>query len=81
MKGFDRIGVATHLSFSSGNLILKAEREARIGEPVYDGKKRRMGAVFDFFGPVSSPFISVRPTAKNPEGYVGKPLYVRGMKR
>lgn len=77
MKGFEKIGVVSHLSFSSGNLILKAEWEARIGEPVYDWRKREIGRVFDFFGPVSSPFISVRPVVENPERYVGKPLYVK----
>lgn len=81
MKGFDRIGVVTHLSFSSGNLILRAEREVKIGKPVYDWKKRKVGAIFDFFGPISSPFISVHLTAKNPERYVGKPLYMKGVKR
>ncbi|MFB0543538.1 MAG: Gar1/Naf1 family protein [Candidatus Bathyarchaeia archaeon] len=81
MKGFDRIGVVTHLSFSSGNLILRAERDVEIGKPVYDWKKRRMGAIFDFFGPTSSPFISVHPTVENSERYVGKPLYIKGVKR
>jgi len=77
MKGFDRIGVATHLSFSSGNLILNAERQVRIGEPVHNSKKRKVGVVFDFFGPVSSPFISVRLEVDGVERYVGEPLYIR----
>ncbi|RJS90407.1 H/ACA RNA-protein complex protein Gar1 [Candidatus Bathyarchaeota archaeon] len=81
MKGFERIGVVSHLSFSSGNLILKAEWEPKIGEPVYDWKKRKIGRVFDLFGPVASPFISVHPTVENPERYVGKPLYVKANKR
>ena len=77
MKKFIKIGVVKHLSFSSGNLILKAEQEARIGEPVHDWKKRKIGNIFDFFGPVSTPFISVSPTINKPEKYVGKPLYTR----
>jgi len=77
MKGFDRIGVATHLSFSSGNLILNAERPVRIGEPVHNAKKSKVGRVFDFFGPVSKPFISVRLDLKEVEKYVGQPLYVK----
>lgn len=81
MKGFDRIGVVTHLSLGSGNLILKAEQEVKIGNSVYDWKKRRMGAVFDFFGPTSSPFISVHPTVKDPERLVGRPLYVKAVER
>jgi len=80
MKGL-AIGAVDHLSLGSGNLILRAEREVKIGETVLDGKKKKMGVVFDFFGPVSSPFISVRPTVENPEKYVGKPLYIKGGKR
>jgi RNA-binding protein len=75
------IGVVEHLSLGSRNLILRAEREVKIGETVLDEKKKEMGVVFDFFGPVSSPFISVRPTVDNPEKYVGKPLYIKGGKR
>ena len=80
MKGL-AIGAVDHLSHGSGNLILRAEREVKIGETVLDSKKKKMGVVFDFFGPVSSPFISVRPTVESPEKYVGKPLYVKGRKR
>jgi RNA-binding protein len=75
------IGVVEHLSIGSGNLILRAEREVKIGEVVLDNKKKKIGTVFDFFGPVSSPFISIRPTVENPEKYVGKPLYIKGGKR
>jgi len=81
MRNFAVIGVVDHLSFGSRNLILRAEREAKIGEPVHDRKKRKIGTVFDFFGPVSSPFISVRPVVENPEEFVGKPLYIKGRKR
>jgi len=81
MKDFVAIGVVDHLSFGSGNLILRAEREVKIGEPVHDRKKRKIGIVFDFFGPVSSPFISVRPDIENPEEFFGKPLYIKSRKR
>ena len=80
MKGFDRIGVADHLSFSSGNLILNAERPVRIGELVHDSKKSKIGVVFDFFGPVSKPFISVRLDVKDVDEYVGQPLFVKTAK-
>lgn len=32
------------------------------GDPVYDAEKRSVGDIFDIFGPVSKPFISVRLT-------------------
>ena len=60
MKIKAKLGDVLHRSGSSGNLIVKLETETRIGEPVYDGKGNRVGTVFDIFGPVDSPFASVR---------------------
>ena len=51
-----RIGVPSHISRSSGNLIMKAEHKARIGTPVLDREGRRIGFIYDLFGPVSSPY-------------------------
>jgi RNA-binding protein len=73
-----RIGVPSHISKSSGNLILKAERKARIGAPVLNREGRRIGFVYDLFGPISNPYIAVRPTVENPERYVEEPLYIPG---
>ncbi len=73
-----RIGVPSHISRSSGNLIMKAERKARIGSPVLDREGRRIGFVYDLFGPVSSPYIAVKPTVENPERYIDEPLYILG---
>ena len=77
MKDFAEIGIVKHQSHGSGNLILRAEKEVKIGETVHDKKKKKIGTIFDFFGPVSSPFISVRPMIEKPEKYIGTPLYVK----
>jgi len=61
----------------SHKIIVKAERKPpKIGEKVVDEKLRTVGTVFDVFGPVSSPYISVKPLLKTPETLVNKPLYV-----
>ncbi len=74
------VGRVLHISRSSGNLIVEAEgKEVRIGEAVFDRGGRRVGSVFDIFGPVDSPFMSVKTRLKDPERLVGKELF-RGQK-
>jgi len=75
MKSKKGLGTGIHISSVSGNLILKAEKNVGLGEPIYDGKGRKIGIVFDIFGPVSSPFIAVKATVASPERYVGEPLF------
>lgn len=81
MKGFDRIGVADHLSLSSGNLILFADRKVKIGEPVHSQSRQKIGRVFDFFGPVSKPMIAVRIDGEDYESHLGRPLFVKASRR
>lgn len=70
-----RLGSVMHVSKSSGNLILRAEAKARIGDNVFNKQGKRVGRVFDLFGPVEKPYTSVKPS-QDPERLVGKPLYV-----
>ena len=58
-----RLGRVLHLSSATGNLIVKAQMAPRIGEKVYDGELRLIGSVFDVFGPVTSPYVAVKPSA------------------
>ncbi|MFQ6053930.1 MAG: H/ACA ribonucleoprotein complex subunit GAR1 [Candidatus Bathyarchaeia archaeon] len=73
--GSRRLGTVLHLSSSSGNLFLKAEGAARIGDAVLNDDGKRVGTVFDIFGPVSSPFVAVKPSVEAPRRYVGEPLF------
>ena len=81
MKSRKRVGTALHLSSSSGNLILEAETEVRIGEAILDESGRRVGTVFDLFGPVSGPFVAVKPRTKDPESLLGEALFLGGRNR
>ncbi len=69
-----RIGLVLHVG-SGKNLILKAEKTPRIGDKVIDELLKPVGTVFDIFGPVSSPYISVKTKVKEPHDLVGKVLY------
>lgn len=70
-----RIGKVLHLS-SSRSLILKTEKQVNVGSRVLDSRLKEVGRVHDMFGPVASPYISVRPTVADPSSLVGKILYV-----
>lgn len=75
-----RIGRVLHIS-SNGNIIIKVEQLPKIGEIVVNEDLRRIGKVFDVFGPVSSPYVSVKPTIRQPERLVNKVLYVLPLER
>jgi rRNA processing protein Gar1 len=81
MRKSSRIGTVMHISKSSGNLILESSRNAKIGEMVTDSKGKRIGVVFDIFGPVDSPYASVRTRVKNPERLVGAELFSGQIKK
>ena len=76
MKPKKLLGAGIHISGVSRNLILKTEKNVRIGEPVFDKKGKKVGIVFDIFGPVASPFLAIKTTVTSPEGIVGEPLYL-----
>ncbi len=69
-----RIGSVLHVS-SSRSLILKADHLPRIGDKVVDDKLSSVGMVFDVFGPVSSPYIAVKPSVDEPNRLVSCSLY------
>jgi len=77
-RSLKRLGIVLHRSKNTGNLILRAEFAPEVGEKVLDSKLKTVGNVFDIFGPVSRPYVSVRPTVERPESYQGRPLYVAG---
>lgn len=62
-------------------MILKSKTNVKIGEAVRDNKGKRVGTVFDVFGPVSDPYISIKTRTSNPERLVGTALYVGASKR
>ena len=69
-----RIGVVLHVG-SSGNMILRAENLPRIGDQVTDENLKRVGTVFDVFGPVSAPYAAVRPSVDEPTQFINHVVY------
>ena len=70
-----RLGKVVHLS-KSGRLILRSKTKARTGLVAMDEGLKSVGTVFDTFGPVENPYISVKPSVHDSERYVGQILYV-----
>jgi RNA-binding protein len=75
-----RLGLALHLT-PSRNIIVKVESTPKIGETVVDENLKPVGTIFDMFGPVSSPYVAVRPMTHDPEKLANKMLYVLPSKR
>ena len=69
-----RIGHVLHVG-SDKKLILKAEKTPQIGDKVVDESLKPVGTIFDIFGPVSSPYVSVKTKVKEPRDLVGHVLY------
>ena len=56
-------------------MILKAESLPRIRDRVVDEKLEPVGTVFDIFGPVSSPYVSVKTEMDDLHRLVNRVLY------
>jgi len=72
--GLQRIGSVLHVS-STKNMILKAENIPHVGDRVVDENLNHVGTVFDVFGPVSSPYVAVRPSVEESSLFVNHVLY------
>ncbi|MEM3566504.1 MAG: Gar1/Naf1 family protein [Candidatus Bathyarchaeia archaeon] len=75
-----RLGRALHIS-PSKNVIVKVESAPKIGETVVDENFKLVGEVFDVFGPVSSPYVAVKPKIAKPEVLINRVLYVLPSKK
>lgn len=69
-----RIGTVLHVS-SSRNMIIKAENLPRIGDQVTDENLKPIGTIFDVFGPVSSPYVAIRPNVEEPTRFIKHVMY------
>jgi RNA-binding protein len=60
----------------SQNIIVKTEKPPKIGSSVVDQNLKVVGRIFDIIGPVSAPYVVVKPTVKEAEKLVNQPLYL-----
>jgi rRNA processing protein Gar1 len=61
-------------------MVVKTIILPKVGSPVFDSKKRRVGNVVDLFGPVKSPYALIKPaaglTADDQRGLVGSEVFM-----
>ena len=71
-----RLGKIIHFS-KSRSLIVKCEKAGfvKIGTNTCDSKLKEIGKIQDLFGPVSAPYLSIRPANPSPAKYVGRIAY------
>jgi RNA-binding protein len=70
-----RLGLVLHIS-PSRNIIVKVENVPKLGETVVDENLKTIGTIFDLFGPVSAPYVAIRPTINEPSKLANRVLYV-----
>lgn len=71
-----RLGKVLHLS-RSHTLVAKLDlpRFVKPGTKACDSKLKSIGVVTDIIGPVSGPYVSIRPSVAKPESVVGRIVY------
>ena len=60
----------------SQNIVVKTDKAPKIGSAVVDENLKVVGKIFDIIGPVSSPYVVVRPAIREPEKLTDKQLYL-----
>jgi len=75
-----RLGRVLHIS-PNRNIIVKAENLPRLGETVVDENLKPIGEIFDIFGPVSSPYVAVKPKISKPESLMDRMVYILPLKK
>jgi len=71
-----RLGSVLHKS-SQGKLIVRADFAPTLSSVVVSSTLDRVGTVFDVFGPIRKPYVSVKPfKGTKSEQLLGKNLYL-----
>ncbi len=80
LKKLIRLGRILHVS-QNRNIIVKVENLPKLGETVVDENLKPIGEVFDIFGPVSSPYVAIKPKISKLDFLAGKALYMLPSKK
>ncbi|MDQ1279129.1 MAG: RNA-binding protein [Thermoproteota archaeon] len=70
----NRLGRVLHLS-NNRHLVLRTKIKVKTKAAVLNDELNQVGLIFDIFGPVNYPYVSIKPTVNNPSKYVGHFLY------
>ena len=70
-----RLGKVSNVT-PSRNMVVKVENPPKLGFEVVDENLDVVGKVFDIIGPVSAPYAVIKPTIREPEKLLNKPVYL-----
>lgn len=70
-----RLGKVSNVT-PSRNMVVKAENPPKMGFEVVDENLNIVGKVFDVIGPISAPYAVIKPSIREPEKLVNKPVYL-----
>jgi RNA-binding protein len=68
------------LHVTKRGIVLQAEQTPKLGVPVYNGERKRVGQVWDVFGPIGNPYVLIRPAQEAGEhlpALAEKELFIR----
>jgi len=71
-----KLGKGLHKSEVTGNIIVKIKEPVQPGSIVVDEKLRKIGTVIEVFGPVASPYASIKPINRADPAVANRLLYV-----
>ncbi len=71
-----RLGRVQSLTPSQNMIVKATDKPPKIGVSVVDENLKVVGKVFDIIGPVSSPYVVVKPAVKEPQKLENKRLYL-----
>jgi len=70
----EKVGYVLRISRSK-RVIVKLDKEVREGEVLYDDRGRKAGKVIEVFGPIRSPYASLKPLTERLRGLIGRKVY------
>lgn len=73
--GLQRLGRVLNVT-PSQSLVVKADNAPKLGLEVVDENLKVVGKIFDIIGPVSAPYVVVKPTIREPAKLANKQLYL-----
>ncbi len=65
----------------SGRLIIKLEKDIRVGDVLLDTKGKKVAKVMEIIGPIDAPYASAQPLTDRVKKYIGSKVYAKSKKR
>ncbi len=56
-------GLGRALHTTSRGLVARTDGAPKLGQAAFNSEKKRIGSVFEIFGPVKSPYVVIKPAS------------------